>query len=303
MEVTNLYDPGNIVLPGEFPSDPYHAHYQAMSAPELEFYHYKELTREKAMPHVHDHFEFYFFLDGNVQYVVGARRYELKPGDILIIRPGEVHFPEVRWQKDAYTHDRAIVWLSKAYYRHLMEVDESLLTVFDLVERTGSCHFRPEVGAFSQISLLLRSCWYEGYAKKLGYAIVQKALFAQILVILNRIAAEERLYPMKPDATGDLYAETVRYIHEHVKGKITLGTLSEQMFVSESYISRVFRQHLGLSVHQYILRLKLSHIVRDAATGKKVTSLAEEYSFGSYSAFYRAFLKEFGVSPKEYFGG
>ena len=105
---------------------------------------------------------------------------------------------------------------------------------------------------------------------------------------------------MSSDSTEDLYVQLIQYIHDHIKERITLSSLSEALFVSESYLSRVFRAHLGLTVHRYITQLKLDRILREAMQGGQVSTLAYEYGFQSYSSFYRAFLKEFGTSPKEY---
>lgn len=303
MSNPQLIDMADVPRIRKFPSDVFFSEYRSMTAPELEVYHYLDLSYEKVLPRVHDHYEFYFFLNGDVRYTVGDKCYELEAGDFLVIQPGQIHYPIIESKSQDYVYERVIFWLSCDYYRHLMEVDPSLHAIFNLVERTGTCHFRPRVEAFEKINSLLRSAWYESRSNQLGHAIVVKSLFAQLFVLLNRIAEAEDLFPMQSDATEDLYVQLVQYVHTHVKERITLKDLSRALFVSESYLSRVFRQHLGMSVHRYILRLKLDRIIHEAIThGCQLAPLVYEYGFQSYSSFYRAFQREYGVSPTEYLG-
>ena len=168
MNTSNLMDTADIPNTKLFPSDKFISEYRDMTEPELEVYHYKDLIYEKVMPHVHDHYEFYFFLGGNVRYTVGEHSYNMQPGDFLVVQPGQIHYPVIEPSEMHYVYERVIVWVSKAYYEHLMEVDASLHAIFDLIEETGTCHFRPGVEAYEQLNSLLRSAWYEARSEELG---------------------------------------------------------------------------------------------------------------------------------------
>ena len=90
------------------------------------------------------------------------------------------------------------------------------------------------------------------------------------------------------------------YISAHLEEDLSLSALSKEFFISKFYIAHLFKETIGLSVHQYIIKKRLS-ACKDALLGSiPISQLFLQYGFHDYSSFYRAFKKEYGMSPKEY---
>lgn len=74
--------------------------------------------------------------------------------------------------------------------------------------------------------------------------------------------------------------------------------LANALGVSASHFARGFRAETGLSVHQYVLRLRMAGALRRLSCGAAdLSRLALELGFSSHSHFTATFRREFGMSP------
>lgn len=95
--------------------------------------------------------------------------------------------------------------------------------------------------------------------------------------------------------------QCVDYIYKHIKERITVQTLAEYTELSPSYLSRVFKQNLGISVSDYIREKKIEkaiHLLR--FSDKPLVEIANYLSFSSQSHFIQSFEHFTGMTPKKY---
>ncbi len=98
-----------------------------------------------------------------------------------------------------------------------------------------------------------------------------------------------------------LVIQIKRYLHAHLKEKITLSSLVESTFFSVAYCEGVFKQETGISIVEYLLRERIRRAKRLLSEGAlPLTDIAEEVGFPDYNYFSRTFKKRVGVSPKSY---
>jgi len=91
------------------------------------------------------------------------------------------------------------------------------------------------------------------------------------------------------------------YIEQHLDETITLADLSRASLFSPWYSYRLFKAHTGLSVADYIRRLRLSRSALRLKSGSgRIADIAFELGFGSVDGYTRAFRREFGCNPAEY---
>ena len=93
----------------------------------------------------------------------------------------------------------------------------------------------------------------------------------------------------------------IDYIETHIKTEITAAELAEIAGYSLFHFYRLFHVLTGFPVMQYILRRRLLHAVYSVQCGNNTgIQAALEYGFETYAGFYKAFVREFGCTPKEF---
>lgn len=91
------------------------------------------------------------------------------------------------------------------------------------------------------------------------------------------------------------------YIDLHIKEPLKLSTLAKEVGYSETYLSKKFKEEMGQTISDYILKTKMEHAkILLTTTTKNVQQIAEELSFHSHSYFCEQFKKITGISPTSF---
>jgi len=110
--------------------------------------------------------------------------------------------------------------------------------------------------------------------------------------------------PADSVVTGDMalsLRHTNDYIYSNIKERITIADLAAYTGLSESYLSRVFKQNLGVSISDYIREKKIekaTHLLK--YSDKPIIDIANYLSFSSQSHFIQIFEGFMGLTPKKY---
>jgi AraC family transcriptional regulator, melibiose operon regulatory protein len=91
------------------------------------------------------------------------------------------------------------------------------------------------------------------------------------------------------------------YLAFHYRDELTIKDVGEAVGMHPNYAMTTFRKECGMSIWQYLIRLRLSHAqLMLLSTDKTVLAIALESGFGSLARFYAAFTRECGMAPAEY---
>ena len=96
-------------------------------------------------------------------------------------------------------------------------------------------------------------------------------------------------------------SECVDYIYDHLHTRITVCVLAEHVQLSQAYLSRVFKQEMGMSISEYIQFKKLETAKRMLSySDYSVAEIAAILAFPSHSYFTEVFHKSEGMTPLKY---
>lgn len=134
-----------------------------------------------------------------------------------------------------------------------------------------------------------------------GQELYRKNMLSLVLVAFLRscIASDHvKLVHQKKELVMD---DVFRYIRHNLCGDLSLEALEGEFFVSRHHLCRKFKALTGQTIHSYIVKSRLDLCKKHIESGKPIKEVYALGGFGSYNHFFRAFKKEYGMTPKEYY--
>lgn len=96
--------------------------------------------------------------------------------------------------------------------------------------------------------------------------------------------------------------EIQTYIIDHIDEALSLQKIAKAVNYSPYYISRLFKRNVGISLFEYVRKIRLTESAKKLRDQKavKIVDVAFDFYFDSHEGFTRAFSKEFKIRPKDY---
>lgn len=113
-----------------------------------------------------------------------------------------------------------------------------------------------------------------------------------------------RLMPSQSESSEksiDRTAHRIRkLIDEHYSEELSLTMISDRLNMSPKYLSRVFKQVMGINLSDYLAYVRVEKIKELLLTDMSLSDIAESVGVYNRTTFTRMFRKLEGMSPAEY---
>lgn len=267
-----------------------------MSNPMVETHRDESSSNTMMSLHSHDFYEMLFCRESEgVEYLVGTERYRLQYGDIVIVCPGVSHRPLLPEGKQTL-YKREIIWFSKGFLEHMQTMLPSQQLELPMRDML---FLRTKDTKWEFLGDMFRSGVTEAERGKpesdgivLGNTIVILSCIARALGVIEG----EQPLAEKPELLEQVMAYIERNIGEH----ITLEETAKHFYVSVSTITQLFRHKMGISFYRCVTQRRLIAAKTLIQYGQTLEDVSRAVGFTDYSSFYRAFKKEFGITPRQY---
>lgn len=231
--------------------------------------------------HMHPEYELIFIAGGEVQYQVELEHYDLRACALLIIRPGEHHYPVFPRE---HSYEFYVIRFDSQDLPPAVRARLSGLSVrYDLTGTGMPPYFRSIGEQWEMLSeepeLLQESL---------------KAILNQILITL----AVQKGETGKTVFASESFRRIFEYVDRNYLLVHKLSDLERALNMSSSGISKSFLRQMEVPVMQYIRNRKTVHAHSLLLQGLPPAEAAERSGFEDYSAFYRNYVKIYGLSPR-----
>lgn len=269
---------------------------QHMQTDTFEINLYKDTSFSSVKFHSHDFYELYLFLNGSAVYTVENGDYELMSGDIILIPPNHLHRVEITDKSLLY--ERFVFWLNPNYLNKLSTPKTKLEKVF--LDCGKSKNYLVRDTKFSKvIKQKLIDLHKSKESNDFGNDIEIQIIIKSLLLELSRYLISQT-YTSKAPTINKMVNDTIKYINENINKPLSLDMLSRDLYISKYYLARLFKKNTGTSPHQFIIKKRLALSKNLLAKGISIKEACVQVGFGDYTHYFRAFKKEFGITPKQY---
>ncbi len=250
--------------------------------------------------HLHPYYEMLILLAPNATHLIEGVPYNIHMGDIVLLAPSVMHKsvyykgePSKRIIID-FMYEFDAPETAEAYREILSPFNNEVpIFRFDLEDR------QKLIDILNSLFIFSKEHQYYGNPADEFYIHTK---FQEFLYTLYDLKDKNRYTnDQSYNSIEQKMYEVSSYIHTHFNEDISLNSLSDQFFVSPSYLSRVFKQVTGFNLSNYIQLTRIKNAqYRLVSSNDKISVISEECGFASFSQFNRIFNKVTGTSPRQY---
>ena len=260
---------------------------------EFRLFHLRDDSMERIDWHYHEFHKIILLLGGNASYWVEGQRYALEPGDMVLVGSGCIHRPEIAGR---LPYERVVLYLSPDFLRRMGGDGCDLQQCFRRAKEQYSFVLRPTERFDTHrknLQALEQAMGEEGF----GAPVLRRSLLLQFLVLVSRDVEEGKLRYIPAADCDTKLASVLQYLNLNLTKPISIDDLAAQFYISKFYLMRRFRVATGSTIHAYLTEKRLLLARERIAAGTPVQQACLECGFRDYSAFSRAYKKQFGTAP------
>lgn len=236
-------------------------------------------------PSVRETYILHIILSGSGYYMVNGKKFHLRGGEGFLIKPGVSTFYQADI-KDPWTY----LWIGfsgneiidKYLKRAGLTSGNYSFSVNDteiFLEYIQKCFSRVE-------HTLANELFLDGYTFEFLASLVENSR-----PITNSHEVKENEYVNR----------ALHYLYNNYTKQINVTDMSNALNVNRSYLSRIFKESIGMTIKEYLLELRINHASDLLAMSTlSIETVALESGFTNPEMFSKLFKRERAKTPKEY---
>jgi AraC-like DNA-binding protein len=163
-------------------------------------------------------------------------------------------------------------------------VEKCVVSALDSELMAAVVRFLRSLGTGADRRVLAPIC-----VQEMVFRVLQREQFARLLSIASQQAA------------GNPVAGALAFLRAHFAEPITVADMAEQVSLSPSAFSHLFREVAGCSPYQYLKEMRLDRARELLVEGRlSVTEISRTVGYTSASHFIKEFRARFGTTPRAY---
>ncbi|TAH68846.1 MAG: AraC family transcriptional regulator [Anaerolineaceae bacterium] len=261
------------------------------------FFDYDERSYDINMEfqHFHHFYEMHILLDSEANHIIEGNLYGIKLYDIVCLKPTILHKSEY---PEGPPRKRLIIQFNIPILADILR--EQFNQVMSIFEEEIPI-YRFDTKEQEVLNNLLNDIFSISKAKSSLSTLFIHNKFTEFLCAIYKFRKENRYKPEDKSTTTSKIYSVASYIHNHFAEELSLDILASKFYLSNYYISHLFKEVTGFTLINYIQMTRTRNAQQLLLfTDTKITEIAEKCGFTSFSQFNRVFNKYCKTSPRKY---
>ena len=246
-------------------------------------------------PHTHSHYEFFYLMDGECNFLIGDTIFNLKPGMVAVVNKDVPH--QTSYINSNY-HKRLCIEFSGNYCTELF----SFFSEIWLNTAFFNNAFLLDSASREYIEAFAKQIYYEKEKSDFVSEAMVKLYLQELLfmTIRNRNSTISSNYKNAQIHDLDIHA-AIAYINKNFQNSISLNDIANAVHLNPAYLSTKFKNVVGVGYKDYLISLRISYAERLLLeTRKNISEISAESGFSNSNYFGDAFFRVHNVSPSKF---
>lgn len=247
----------------------------------------------------HDHFEMVYIKRGEAVFNVSGDDVDMKPNDIIIIKPHQAH-------KFVVLSEQCEFLVLSFKFENKSDGKFSQVSLNDFIEFVNDdsiAYIHLQLSRKNDIIGVMNRILREHDKKQIWGEYLSYLLIMELFVLVSRTLKVEWEQSIKSRSVKlkELLAISKEYIENNYEKEISLSDVAGYVFLSESYFAHTFKDEFGISPKKYLLNVRINSAKELLGmTDQKINDIAKEVGFSSQQRFNDIFKKYEGMTPLHY---
>ena len=250
--------------------------------------------------HFHNCIEIGCCIGGAGEFIFSDKKYTVEQGDIFIVNQLEPHI--------CYSTEINPATFIYLFFKPsaIKEFTPVLLWSYTYKPKYFKNKIPGGTEAAAKISEIIKNIHEELKKQDMSYISMVKSYIVQMSVLIQRYYANQPSDNTDSGSVNIFYnfekiCQVTEYIKENLDKDISLKSISEVFYMSESRLRHLFKEITGVGFKGCVINYRIERAKQLLIeTDGSLNGICEKCGFQSVSSFYRAFKNVTGYSPAKY---
>ena len=261
--------------------------------------------------HTHDFIEIVYVYDGKGYHIYNNVTYPVSKGELYIINS---RTPHCFYPTDKSNSEHLVVYNLCFLPEFISSINIHLPILVELTDIMLYKSLYPDEIIYSpdlklsgsmrtKIEQLYEKMYLEFTSKGINYVELLRLSLCELLLKIHRFYQQNHASPESAviKYRHQLIPDCIQYLRENYSKKVTIEELSNNFFLSKSYLSSLFKKATGSGVVEYLQHIRIERACELLTnTTLSITEISTQVGYTDYRFFNKSFKKITGVTAHEY---